>query len=164
MFTLSGTLRERFEAKVDRSGGPDACHPWTGSTNGRGYGQIFAGWREDGAQRNLGTHVVAALLAGMDPLGRTVRHTCDNPPCCNGRHIVAGTQAENLADCRAKGRHNIGARNGRARLDDATVREIRARVAAGETQTSVAAAYGVSRGAVGFIVSRQRWAHVADAA
>lgn len=23
------TVAERFEEKVDRSGGPDACHPWT---------------------------------------------------------------------------------------------------------------------------------------
>lgn len=44
------------------------------------------------------------LTKGHIPAGMIVMHTCDNPPCCNPSHLVLGTQAENLADMRAKGR------------------------------------------------------------
>src|SRR4051794_21400019 len=35
-------------------------------------------------------------------------HECDNPACCNWHHIFEGTQADNVADMIAKGRHNPG--------------------------------------------------------
>jgi hypothetical protein len=34
------TFEERFEAKVDRSDGPDGCHLWTASKGRDGYGRF----------------------------------------------------------------------------------------------------------------------------
>jgi hypothetical protein len=34
-----------------------------------------------------------------------VLHRCDNPPCFNPEHLFLGTQVDNLADMRAKGRN-----------------------------------------------------------
>lgn len=94
-------LAERFEERVDRSGGPDACHPWTGTLSG-GYGRIGEGGR---GCRILYTHRVAWELAnGPIPDGLDVLHACDNPPCCNVRHLSLGTHADNMADMAAKGR------------------------------------------------------------
>ncbi|WP_328903323.1 endonuclease domain-containing protein [Streptomyces sp. NBC_00441] len=54
-------------------------------------------------------------------------------------------------------------KSGTARLDEDTVREIRARYAAGgETQRSLATEYGISQNAVSLVVRRKTWCHVAD--
>jgi hypothetical protein len=44
------TFEERFEAKVDRSDGPDGCHLWTASKGRDGYGRF-------GVTRSLISHI-----------------------------------------------------------------------------------------------------------
>lgn len=84
---------EWFWSKVDRSGGGDACHPWTGAV-GSGYGQIRWPWGRSGRQilrRVFQAHRVAwALTYDFDPdtFARPVRHLCNTPLCCNPRHLV----------------------------------------------------------------------------
>ena len=53
-----------------------------------------------------------------------------------------------------------GSRHGNARLTVESVQQIRSRVAAGETQDSVARDLGVSRPTVTAVVARRNWAHV----
>jgi hypothetical protein len=95
------SLDARFELRVDRSGGPDACHPWTACTDSDGYGQLKkAIWGESKAsrwalRRKLGREIGPGLQA---------IHSCDNPPCCNERHLSEGTNLDNVRDRDAKGR------------------------------------------------------------
>ena len=42
---------------------------------------------------------------GPIPEGMVLLHICDNPPCIRLDHLRLGTQAENVADMVAKGRH-----------------------------------------------------------
>jgi hypothetical protein len=94
----STPLAERFWSKVDRSGGPDACWPWTGRCYAAGYGQVgFKG-------RTTSAHRVALELSRGRPPKHLACHTCDNPPCCNPRHLYDGTASQNAADAYARGR------------------------------------------------------------
>lgn len=98
-------LADRFWRQVDRSAGPDACWLWLGARDAREYGRIAVGSKRDGAMRSTPAHRVAFTLdGGALADGQVACHRCDNPPCCNPAHIFAGTQADNLADMRAKGR------------------------------------------------------------
>jgi hypothetical protein len=71
----------QFWSKVDRTGGPDSCWPWTAGLSGNGYGSV--GW---GHVRQ--THRVAYELAvGPIPADMVLDHTCHNadPSCLGGR-------------------------------------------------------------------------------
>lgn len=83
--------------RVDKSGGPEACWPWTGARH-KGYGMIGI------ARKKHGTHRVAYALATGDPGDLHVCHACDNPPCCNPAHLFLGTHQDNMRDLVAKGR------------------------------------------------------------
>lgn len=162
-----------FWRHVDRSGGPEACWPWTGDHVACGYGRYKIRGRE------LKPHRLAlALTLGHDPGGAITRHTCDNPPCCNPAHLLPGTHADNAEDRRRRGRGRAGAgeRHGTkthpeshakgsasvlAKLTEADVEEARRLyLAGGVTQAALAARYGVLRETMGVALRGKNWAHV----
>ena len=151
---------DRYVEKIDHSGGPDACWPWTAGTNNYGYGLISRGRRGEGL-------VLAHRVALERRLGRPLKpghcacHHCDNPPCCNPEHLFEGTLADNNRDMSRKGRAARGESAGNTKLTEAMVLEIRSRAQAGEYQRTLAAEFGVSRENVSLIVNRVNWRHVA---
>ena len=152
------TVEARFWAKVDRSGGPDACWPWTAGCHDAGYGVFWDGARFWKAHRFAWMLAHGSITDGLKRL-----HSCDNPPCVNTAHLFLGTQADNMRDMMAKGRerHPVeavrGAANGHAHLTWVDITAIRERGATGEPQRSIGRAYGVDHGTIGFILRGVSW-------
>jgi hypothetical protein len=78
--------------------------------------------------------------------GLVVRHKCDNPGCVNPEHLEIGTNADNVADRQKRGRQAV-------KVPHEAVESIRARYAAGETQTKMAGEYGVNPSQISLIVN-----------
>jgi hypothetical protein len=148
-----------FWARVDPSGGPDACWEWRGSRVRGGYGLTV---RPDGHRQHA--HRRSWELAyGPIPKGMDVLHRCDNTACVNPTHLWLGTDADNAADCVAKGREASGERSGSAKLTEVQVRELRQLWANGWVSRDLVARFGVSRSAVYAAATGRNWACV-DAA
>lgn len=147
----SGTLAERYERFVDRRQGE--CWAWTGTTNERGYAQVG---------RNHAHRLSYQLHVGPIPIGLLVLHRCDNPPCTNPEHLFLGTQADNIADAKSKGRLSgpRGEANSKSKLTGEQVRQIRAMCASGAMYRAVADTFGVTHRTIGEIVRRKTWRHV----
>lgn len=127
------TLEERFWEKV-KIGEPDECWEWQAGKSKAGYGKI-SGTKESGY---FYSHRKAwELTNGEIPDGMHVLHKCDNPPCCNPRHLWLGTQADNNRDRDNKGRS-------KRKLAPSQIIEIRLRYANGEKEGRLAKEYGVS--------------------
>lgn len=93
------TTYERFMDKVDTSGGPDSCHPWTAAQS-NGYGRFYGDGEYFKATRWLLGYLRGKAL-GPDELAL---HHCDNPPCCNPAHLYIGDYAQNTQDMVSRGR------------------------------------------------------------
>lgn len=153
-------LRERFNEKVDRSGGPDACWPWTGALTTAGYGSISA----DGGTPILYAHRVAWELANGRPVpdGMDMRHTCDHTWCVNDAHLTPGTAYENSMDMVHRGRFRgippqRGEKNVNAKLNEALVHEIRS---SKESATSIARRLGMDTSSICDVRNGLTWRHV----
>lgn len=90
----------RFWCKVAIKGVED-CWVWQSrATANGGYGAISfgRGYKER-------AHRVAWMLTnGPIPEGKCILHACDNPPCCNPKHLFIGTKLDNTHDAMKKGR------------------------------------------------------------
>lgn len=92
-------LPERL-AKFTERRGSDECWPWTGSTNGVGYGKLTINKRQ-----RLATHVALEVDGRPQPLDESFAcHRCDNPGCVNPAHLFWGTPSDNTMDGYRKGR------------------------------------------------------------
>lgn len=140
----------RFWSKVDVRR-PGVCWPWRArARHAHGYG-IFKVSTQVGVVR---AHRFAyELVHGAVPADTVVRHRCDNPPCCNPRHLIPGTQVQNVDDMVRGDRQ----RNGTTRLSAEQVQTIRDRLASGERQQHLAEQYGICQSQVSQIKTGKRW-------
>lgn len=137
---------------------PDTgCWLWKGSRGTTGYASTRYNGRAVGAHRAYYAHYVGPI-----PANTVVMHTCDRPHCVNPEHLRLGTPADNMRDMNAKGRTGgyraqLGDQHKKAKLREADIPTIRARIGAGETNAAIAADYGVSATAIWQIKTGKAW-------
>lgn len=137
----------------------DECIIWPLTTAGQmGYGSLRVGGVKTYTHR-----LAYERTYGPIARGQHVLHHCDNPPCFNPRHLFSGTEKDNRADQKAKGRTSLGTKNGQARLSEAQVVQIRKLYqhgVRGRGQIALAYQFGVTRIAIRKIVKRITWSHI----
>lgn len=78
------------------------CWPFMGGRNKDGYGNFHTDYPE---HKTVRAHRFAYILfVAPIPKGLFVLHSCDNPPCCNPKHLFLGTQKDNMNDAARKNR------------------------------------------------------------
>jgi len=146
---IRGDDQARLESHVNRAGGPEACHPWTGSRDSGGYGQI----------RIKGDLQLAHVIAwefehGPKPPGADMDHECHNRAvregackpgkcehraCCNPAHLVPKTRRQHRDDTR-QWEMPTGSRRRLAEDEKVIIREL---LAAGHTGRWIAQWLGI---------------------
>lgn len=153
---MKKTLSERFH----HSYSPDpnsGCWLWDKCIAGFGHGQINIG-----KNKKVQAHRFAyELYVGPIPEGMLVRHKCDVPCCVNPDHLLLGTHADNVRDRCERNRSALGTKNGRAKLDDATVWTIiNVQRLIGFSPKLMAQNYQVDQKVIRNIQSRESWRHI----
>lgn len=139
----------RFWSKVDVST-PDACWLW------KSGGAVYGDFKHNG--KTLRSHRVAYVMTyGAVAEGVVIRHTCDNPLCCNPAHLTPGTHAQNVQDRVERGRSAQGEKSGRAILNEEQAREI---LASNETAAALAVRFGVSKYTIYSLLQGRSWRHL----
>ena len=151
---------ERFLIKVLVKG-EDECWPFIGCRTPKDYGLFQVKTKTPHM-----AHRVMYVLSAHETIETddVIMHTCDRPSCCNPRHLVKGTQKENIQDKMNKGRDclRFGEHNHCAKLTAENVIDIRTRFKKGGiTQRELGEEYGLKHQSISDIVRRRNWAHVA---
>ena len=155
---------ERFTRKY-KIKADTLCSEWIGWKDGGGYGVCTKDGKEIKAHR-----ASYMLWKGKIPEGMCVCHTCDNPLCVNPDHLFLGTHLENMQDKMRKGRGpkkgvipgigKHGSEHPLAKLNEAQVKEIKIKLAAGMLGTTIARQYGVIDQTIYEIKNGKNWKQV----
>lgn len=122
------------------------CEP-----NANGYPRVSL----SGRKFKLIHVLVAEAFLGPKPELCEVRHLNGNRADPRLSNLAYGTQSENAHDC-----YDYGGRSGRGKLFREEILEIRRRLSEGETQTSLAKAYNVTRQTIGNIKSGKTFSYI----
>jgi hypothetical protein len=137
-----------------------ACIIWEGAGR-NSYGRLSWGTKVVSAPR-------IALKLFMEQNNQEfdesldVLHSCDNPPCYSPNHLRLGTAKENIAEAIQRGRftHHLAPKPNLRKLTEDQIRDIRRRVATGQTQSFIAAQMNVCKFTISSIVRNLTYKNV----
>jgi hypothetical protein len=137
----------------------DSCWVWGGAYCKR---QHYAIIYVDGVTFHA-SRFLYMLLFGRIERNQNVCHTCDNPRCVNPWHFFLGTQADNMQDCKRKGRTRAsrGSENPHAKLTETDVAKLRATdFSRYGSKIKCRLHYGMGATAFEYMLKRKSWRHV----
>lgn len=155
----------RFWSRV-RVETENSCWYWDNPTHKFGYG-----WFRVGGKNRLAHRVAKIIWDGRDK-GLQVLHNCDNPACCNPKHLRWGTPKDNVDDCIKRNRfvypppstHNppiqYGKDNFNSKMTEETVIELRKERAQGATTIYLSEKYGIRKSTVWQIINYHTWKNI----
>lgn len=139
----------------------DECWIWTGSKRRRGYGRFHMTLKKRESTAFIATRISYFIKHKIDPLEKSVLHTCDNPSCVNPNHLFLGTTRENAEDMMRKGRGSkqfkSGVEHRGAKLSEIDVVTIRK---SGITNAELARFYKIDQSLISRIKTRKLWKHI----
>lgn len=110
-----------------------------------------------GMKMHLVHRLVLMAFVGVCPDGCWGLHNDGNPDNNALSNLRWDTPLANQLDRFKHGTDSSGIKNGRAKLDETQVREVRLLGKHGVKHKEIAKRFGVSRGAIGFILQRKTW-------
>lgn len=141
-------------------GDADSCWGWNGSRHAFGYGFFVFRYEQLPAHRFSYELHNGPIPEGEGYHGTCVLHKCDNPSCCNPKHLFLGTAGDNVEDMVSKRRHAFGEKNGNSKITEADVLEIRRLGSMGMNALDIAKRYGLVEEYIRQIQKGANWSHV----
>lgn len=155
--TDKGALKKWVLDHVNYIGDECLIWPFSGSTDGKGYGHLYVDGKTVRAHRYMCT-----LTHGPAPSpNHDTAHSCGqgHNGCIHPKHLRWATRVENVADMISHGTAPRGSKAPWAKLSDEDVRFIRNQQGK-RTQKDLASDFKVSRSLIGLIQQRKRWAYL----
>lgn len=155
----------RFWSHVDKKS-EDECWEWTAGKIKDGYGIFNA----SNGSRYYAHRISLYIKTGSQ--GEVSRHSCDNPSCCNPKHLDWGTHQDNANDKVSRDRQSRkggctsekaskGECHVHSKFTEDMVIQIRELYdAGGITMKEIAARHGVHKTCITKIVRRLSWKHI----
>ncbi len=148
-------IDQKLQSNLSNHGEEDQCWEYQGYLDEWGYGSIKREGKTHRAHR-----YVYSKLTGEDITDKVLRHTCDNPACCNPKHLIPGTHDDNVQDRVEKGRSAVGVDNGRTKLTEEIVLDIRAGKYDTMSNPQVARLFGVDPKSIYQIRKNLTWKYL----
>lgn len=145
-------LAEAFPRFLDKVQMGESCWTWIAGMARGGYGRFYVGGKAMRAHRYSWMFYIGPIPDGM-----YICHTCDNRACVNPEHLFIGTAADNSADMKRKGRSQAGENNGRDKLTNSDVLDIRA---SSQHYKTLCKRFDVSYSTIHKIKRRVTWTHI----
>ena len=137
--------------------GSTKCILFVGALDDSGYGQLNI------RKRPVKAHRISWIIKhGPIPKGMCVMHQCDVRPCI--KHLVLGTQTDNVKDMVKKNRSASGERHSHAKLTTSQAIQIH-HLAASKSmkQIKIAKLFGIHQSQVSHIKTGVNWSKFIDA-
>ncbi len=141
--------------RIDKKG-ENECWNYIGYLR-NGYGRIQINYRYYLAHR-----IVYEDIYGSIPDGMCICHSCNNPSCCNPKHLYMGTQTDNMKQMVNDGRTGKGEDAGGVKLTEKSVLEIRKLYFSGEySQKKLGEIFRVTQSNISYVINKT-WKYLYD--